>query len=478
MSGVIALVIIVYLGGVVFRDSIIGMLMIAGVVGLGILGLFLVRPQYGAFAFILTTYTNVSTLFVEQGLPSINKPLAALFFMLVILIYLINNELPELLPKGIEWYLIGYVFAQAITLILRNEMSEAPGIIIDTIKDMVIIFIITRLIREPISFKRAIWIIVITVSILAILGNFQSITGNYSQTFFGLASTNEKGVVEGVVENRAAGPIGRTNFWGLILSATVPLALYLAILEKRPIVKIILLLAAFQIVFAVFNTFSRGAFLATVAALILIGIEQKVRFDRVLFVGVAAIIFLQILSPIQIQRILSIGDLASEGGTQESSSYRGRSSEMLAGLYMFADHPLTGVGVGHYEANYLDYAKIIGLETRNEQRQAHSLYIELLAETGLLGTSIFLALFAILNWQLFRLGRRLRSLQLFELYILSTAIQYAIITYLLGSVFLHGEFIRFLWVLVALGITAITLYSREISAAEQASDEQVAPSGA
>ena len=76
----------------------------------------------------------------------------------------------------------------------------------------------------------------------------------------------------------------------------------------------------------------------------------------------------------------SISDLADENATQESSSFRGRTSEMLAGLYMFADYPITGIGIGRYEANYLDYAKIIGLETRNEERQAHSLGVNKLTK--------------------------------------------------------------------------------------------------
>ena len=56
---------------------------------------------------------------------------------------------------------------------------------------------------------------------------------------------------------------------------------------------------------------------------------------------------------------------------------------------MWADHPLVGVGPDNFEVHYQEYSEAIGTDPRPEQRGAHNLYLESLAETGLLGATAF-----------------------------------------------------------------------------------------
>ena len=66
-------------------------------------------------------------------------------------------------------------------------------------------------------------------------------------------------------------------------------------------------------------------------------------------------------------------------------SIRGRASEALAAVAMFRDEPLGGVGYGAYDRNYVEYSTPVGLDPRREERAAHSLYLEIAAELGLVG---------------------------------------------------------------------------------------------
>ncbi len=76
---------------------------------------------------------------------------------------------------------------------------------------------------------------------------------------------------------------------------------------------------------------------------------------------------------------------------KNDESYQNRIISWKSGLHMFEDHPLTGVGIGNFpDANGEKYWPI-----KNGVRiwlQPHSLYVQAIAETGLLGTSAFLLL--------------------------------------------------------------------------------------
>jgi O-antigen ligase len=70
---------------------------------------------------------------------------------------------------------------------------------------------------------------------------------------------------------------------------------------------------------------------------------------------------------------------------------------MIIAVQMFLENPILGVGKRNYQALYVEYSSMLGLDPRLEDRQAHSLYLELAAEMGMLGLlsfgGILLALF-------------------------------------------------------------------------------------
>ena len=96
--------------------------------------------------------------------------------------------------------------------------------------------------------------------------------------------------------------------------------------------------------------------------------------------------------------------------TEEYGSKLDRLETAAAGLLMFADHPLFGVGIGQYNYHYGTYQLTsLFAAQRGGLSIANNVYVELLSETGIVG----LGLFALFQRRVFRglRGRRLAPLR-------------------------------------------------------------------
>jgi putative inorganic carbon (HCO3(-)) transporter len=92
----------------------------------------------------------------------------------------------------------------------------------------------------------------------------------------------------------------------------------------------------------------------------------------------------------------------------------------------------------------------IGLDPRLEQREAHSLYLQSLAETGIVG---FLALLAIL-WLALRGAWRARQTLGGRDAVLGEGIFVALVSFLVAGTFLHLTYPRYMWMMVGFALAA------------------------
>jgi O-antigen ligase len=259
---------------------------------------------------------------------------------------------------------------------------------------------------------------------------------------------------------RIAGPINAPNLWAQVLVAMSTLVVFRLFHEKQPIKKFVALLMLGLFLYVTLNTYSRGAYLVLAIDAILILFTLKKRFNPMVLLSVAIILVLVIpfLPATYRDRFTSLFVVTTGNGVYEDTSLRGRSSEMLTGLTMFAEHPILGVGAGNYKPNYQRYAQLVGIEFRTEARDPHSLYVQLLAETGILGTAAFLAMIYFLFDALNKACRAIeRSPHLADWLPWISALRFAILSYLLTSIFLHNAYIRYLWLLIAMALTGIQI---------------------
>jgi O-antigen ligase len=446
--------------GIGYRGTTIGLLVFGGLAAICLAAGIFVRPELGAFVLVVSVYTNMSSVLTDQGFPGINKPLIALVFLGIMANLLISLKFPRF--KHIEWLLLAYGGVWLISIFVAQDKDAASKMVLDDfLKDFVIVLcIVYTLGSKPTGWKWAVWLVVLSGAVLAALGTYQVLSGNVDQTFFGFSKFLEAQIVENAADgNRLIGPLSDPNYYGQILVAALPLALYRILDEKKLSLKLVATLSALLLVFAVLNTYSRGAFLGMMVVLGLIAIERRVNIWLILLVISTTLVMIPFLPEGFTERLQTLSIFTNDNASVRSEvSFQGRSSEMQAGLQMFADHPILGVGIANYAVNYQEYASRIGLEYRTEGRQAHSLYLEIAAETGLLGIAAFTALFV--SW-LMGLQQARRKLKILPDYphwsTWITSIQMSIAAYLTTSIFLHNDYIRYLWLLLALGIAMVHL---------------------
>jgi O-antigen ligase len=136
---------------------------------------------------------------------------------------------------------------------------------------------------------------------------------------------------------------------------------------------------------------------------------------------------------------------------------------MLAAVLVFMDHPIIGVGPGMFRYEMEEYSKIVNIRNITSVREAHSLYPGVAAETGALG---FITLMGIFLYTLYRLAKA-RNYWLernhTRMASLSTGFLLAIISYMTTGIFLHMSYIRYLWLILALGYIASQFREGDIS---------------
>ncbi|MFN8455462.1 MAG: O-antigen ligase family protein [Anaerolineae bacterium] len=453
----IAALLIITIG---YRETRFGLLALGGIAGLVVAVTIFKWPQIGVYLLVISVFTNASTILTDQGLPGINKPLTALVF-LTIMVKRFSARTPLLPLRGAERFFLAYGGVWLASIVVAKDQAIVIDRVIDFIKDFAILLCVVYVLSErPDGWKRLIWLIIISAGVLAGLGAYQALTGNTHQTFFGFSKYVIAQIVEGSEDSgRLNGPLDDPNFWGQTLVSILPLALYRLLDEQKIILKIIAALSALFIALAILNTYSRGAFMAMMLVLLLVAIERRIKFSLIVSIIPAVFLIMQFLPAGFTDRLQTLSIFTNEDSNVQSEvSFRGRSSEMMSGLNMFADHPFLGVGVGNYIQHYQKYASRLGLEYRTEGRRAHSTYLEIAAETGLPGLITFGGLFLSVFLNLAQTRRKLRILPDYPRW--STwisGLQIGISAYLFTSTFLHGDYIRYLWLLVTLSVALFHL---------------------
>jgi O-antigen ligase len=131
--------------------------------------------------------------------------------------------------------------------------------------------------------------------------------------------------------------------------------------------------------------------------------------------------------------------------------------------HVFLDHPIFGVGPGHFAEYYsAPYANRVGLIKITKKLMGHNLYLETLAETGITGLACLLAILFVIMRGLWRERRHWMQSNP-EIANWATAFFLCLCAYAISAVFAHLTYLRYFWVLVALSSAAarITHSQRE-----------------
>jgi O-antigen ligase len=245
-------------------------------------------------------------------------------------------------------------------------------------------------------------------------------------------------------------PLPHPNIAGYLFAITLPLCLAMAVGETGRL-RVLSLFSCGAQLLALILTYSRGSWLGWGAAMIFFGVMLKRRREIGIILAIAALL-LSFAPPLQ-QRLFTLVK------PQTDYSINERMQAMEAGLQLGLEHPVLGVGYGRgrlreglkelYPGGPIEIAKIA---------HTHNMYIEMFAETGLLGLGAFLWLLLQALSQTLGNAMRLESTsRVFELGIAAAWIAFAVTG--LGDVpLLHHEVRIVFFTLLAL----THLHSRDI----------------
>jgi hypothetical protein len=459
---------------------------------MGILGLMLRWPEIGTLVVLFAIYSNIGVLAMRSQTaiqasagsadqnPRIIVVLAAMALLLsVSLVHqlLIRKE-TLIFDRGFILMSAFLVALLASSWFARDGRLAGLAVADYLVEGLVSYFLLTNVIRDFSTLKRATWALLLAGSLMGGLTLFQRVTHTENKLYGGLAqrgtdvtltaSGEERslrplgftasGGAEGQL--RAAGPIGETNRYAQILLVLLPLAALTFRTEHSRTLRTLGLVAGGLILAGLLLTFSRGAFLTGVVVLGLMG-SMRLLKPRHVFVSVLGVsVLVATFAPAVVTRMATLENLNSLL-FKAAYTYRAPDTSAvhryvlnLAAWHVFLDHPVFGVGPGHFSEYYsVPYANRVGLIETTKKYKGHNLYLETLAETGITGLACLLGIFFVIMHELWK-ERRYWMQSHPGMANWATAFFLCLCAYAISAVFAHLSYQRYFWLLVALASAA------------------------
>src|SRR5205085_9010218 len=288
------------------------------------------------------------------------------------------------IPPYLVLTMVALLGTMLLSTLVAVNISSSLKEISKWLEFLALILLGTQYIRT----HRHIWTIVV---LICLAGISEAIYG-YTQAFYNLGPTN----FVRDASLRVYGTFGQPNPFAGYLNIPLSIALALMLLGRNWMTRILAGLTAVLLFATEFLTQSRGgeiAFAIMLLFILIVGIPAVRTVMRPLIVvglGViaatlAGLIPASIFSPIL--RILGFADISFTAPTPQDYSTAERLAHWIAGLRMFFDHPLLGVGIGNYPDAYPQYYVTIFV---NSLGHAHNYYINIAAETGFIGLVVYL----------------------------------------------------------------------------------------
>ena len=237
----------------------------------------------------------------------------------------------------------------------------------EDVKILLMTFVTTCIVRSRERINQLVWVIVFSLGYYGVKGGFFALATGGSYRVYGPEQSF----------------IADNNDLALALIMTLPLMLYLLTTVKRRVVQAGLIASIGLTGVSILASYSRGALLGLAFTLGALWFRSRHRVFTGVVMAVVVVGTLMWLPSQWFDRMHTI-----EEYTQDES-VQGRFDAWLFAFRIALDHPILGGGqlVGSDEQLFLKY-----VPTAPTARAAHSIYFQVLGETGFVGLAIYLAL--------------------------------------------------------------------------------------
>ncbi|OFV84068.1 MAG: hypothetical protein A2W26_14260, partial [Acidobacteria bacterium RBG_16_64_8] len=361
---------------------------IAGVGGLALGYLVLTSPE-AALSLILLLRPFLDLAPEGLAVPGFTQVLdlsagVALLLTGAAVLYVLSNRIDVLRIPLVA------PFAALLTVATASLLASSdPGLTVASLVRLVgqlaLYVLVFSVVRERSQVERLL-VVLVASAVAPVLWGFGEILA-------GQAKYLHPALAGEITHPRLAGPFGEGLTLGSFLLVSLVLAVALFFESRRGQERLLYagLLALFLVAF--YFTLARGAWLAFALALLVLGIA---RYRILLLLAPAALLIVLLLVPGITER------LAPALENPEETTVAGRFSRWEGALTVFRENPIlgAGLGVGDLEAGAL---------ASGTPGAAHTDYLRVLADTGVLGLGAYLWLLGAAAVEALRAHRSLRT---------------------------------------------------------------------
>jgi len=263
------------------------------------------------------------------------------------------------------------VVALGGVIVLTIPFSIWPGGSLKVFSDLyvkiILIFaLMVTTLTSPKRLRQLTWLMILASGYLAARGVL-----DYARGVNLTEGDRLKGAVGGIFEN--------PNDLALNLVTFLAPTIFIIILERRPLRRLIAAGIAVLMLATIVATKSRGGFLGLSAMLLVVAYYTVKVKPQWIFAGLLAVV---ISMPVLPQRFWDRMDSITDAENDATGSRAARIRLMQQALQVFAENPLTGIGAGQFE-NYS------GPDFIERNRVTHNVWLQVAAELGMFGVAIF-----------------------------------------------------------------------------------------
>ena len=292
----------------------------------------------------------------------------------------ISNERKRIPANAFTVFVVLFALWACVSTYFALDPEHATPLLERNLKTIVLVVAVTILATTRLRLQAVIWVMVISIGYYAVKGGgFVLLTGG-----------------GGHVYGPPNSMIADNNSMGLALVVAFPLMDYLRMTSARPIVHWPLLGLMALTMVAILGTFSRGALIASAASGAVYASRSRHAVMLALAAAVLAVALPSILPATWFERMSTIQTY------NEDSSFQSRVSAWRTSYNIAIARPLTGGGFAAVEQTWIAKA-FPSPGSLNHGRAAHSVYFEVLGDTGFVGLGIYLAALAAAGVNTFRI---------------------------------------------------------------------------
>ncbi len=292
----------------------------------------------------------------------------------------VHNTVPRYLILAML-ALIGIMF---VSMTVATSISSSLKEIVKWLEFLVLVLLGAQYLRT----RRQIW----TIIVIVILAGITQAFFGYIQAFYAIGPA----AFIRDASLRVYGTFGQPNPFAGYLNLPLSIAIALVLLGSNWKTRILAALAVISLGYAEYLTLSRGGEIALSVAVIfilLLGFPSLRALIGPIFIAALGIVELflagvipqHVLNPVY--KILGLTQISFTSPSPADYSTAERLAHWIAGIHMFLDHPWLGVGIGNYPDVYQNYYITIFV---NSLGHAHNYYINIAAEMGAIGLTVFL----------------------------------------------------------------------------------------